>query len=249
MIRLKLILLTCLLTLLPAFSAAMDEVRWAITEWEDLTNEDGTGLINEVVDAAFAVSGIKVNRSYVPWRRALRAVERGAADFTGGLEHTEKFLESRYPINQILESVLFHREVISQWSGLDDLKGKKGVWALGYLDEFPPGIRKNMTGEDVSRQSALNMLLEGRADYYFDNRMQMLQTIRKAGTTLESLERGGYSIEPVMEISLFMVFTDSDRGRQVKAAYDQGVASLITTGQLQRIYRKWNMPLPPGIQD
>ena len=244
--RLSALALTGLfLALLQTSDANGNEVRWAITEWEDLTNADGTGLFNELTDAAFSVSGVKVTRIYVPWRRALLAVEQGDADFTGGLEKTDKFLESRHPINRILETVFFHEDTISNWSGLESLADKRGVWALGYLDEFPPAIRHQLHGEDVPRESALNMVLKGRADYYFDNRLQMRQTIEKAKASRQPGTFDNYRMEPLMEFPLYMVFTPNPRGERIKAIFDKGVEALYQSGKLQEIYRKWDIPMPP----
>lgn len=229
----------------PWASASDQTVRWAITEWEDLTNADGTGLFIEVVEQAFAESGITVERIYMPWRRALHTVEQGDADFAGGLERTDKFLQSRYPINEIIESAFFHENTIPDWSGMESLRNLRGAWAIGYLDAFPASIRPLLTGEDVPRASALQMVIQGRADYYLDNLLQMRKTLARAeqsGSIQANMTH--YRIETIMQVPLYLSFTHGDRGAEIKQAYDDGIEALLRSGQLEQIYQKWGINMP-----
>ena len=232
-----------LFSLSQAAASTLGPARWAMTEWEGLTNADGTGLFVEVVEQAFAHSGIEVVLDVMPWRRALHSVENSKADFTGGVDRSERYHQSAYPISEVEDCAFFHQDLIEDWSGLPSLSGYRGTWALGYLDSVPDDVTRYLQGVGVERESALQMVLQGRADYYFDNRSQLMQTIANSEHS-EQLDLSDYRIESIMTMPLYMSFSPDERGRQLRDLFDQGMAALLRSGELAEIYARWNEPMP-----
>jgi len=216
--------------------------RWAITEWQGLTNRDGTGVLNEVVDLAFSHAGVRVEREYMPWKRALYQVATGGADMAGGLEVSTEYYQATLPVSLIEESVLYRLGEIPTWKGAKSLAGKIGVWPLGYLEEVPITVKNFMKGQGIQdRQRAIDMVLIGRADYYFDNKMQLEQAF---AATQQTYNPERFTIQTVHVIELYMSFTKNKNGKKLRELYDIGIQKALKNGELNKVYKKWKQKRP-----
>jgi ABC-type amino acid transport substrate-binding protein len=232
-----------LLVLVPMLFSAIAEaeiktVVWATPDWEGLTSSTG-GLFIERDRAAFKSVGVDVNVVYVPWKRAYKMVQTGEADMLGGVDKSSDFYQSSYISTRIREGVLVKNEF--DWDGLNSLKGKRGVWTIGYVDfiedqEVVDAISSQFT-EVSNGSSALKMLNANRADFYFGNFGDFEITL---GEMSGSINESDFMMFPIIDIPLYMSFTRSEKGKEVKALYDQGIENLKATGELEAIYQKWN---------
>lgn len=216
------------------------EIRWATPEWENYTDKDGSGFYNELMSRIFESRQITLIRSYVPWKRALVMVQNGDADMTGTENPNETYLQSTYPIFQSIESVWFKKSIIKEWKGLESLKGRKGVWYQGYLESAPEELIPFLQGRDVrTRIQAVKVVVNERgADYYFDNKDQMMRTIQSADIPLNLDE---YQIETVYIGEMNWQFHKSERGEKIRAIFDQGFKELYCSGELLQLYEKWQL--------
>ena len=238
----------CLLSVSIGQAEEIQEIRWATPEWQNITNKDGTGLYNEILDRIFEPHQITLIREYVPWKRALIMVAKGHADMTGGEDPDDQHLQATHPIVEVSQSVLFKRSVIPQWKGLESLKGRRGVWVHGYRSSAPAAITSVLLGREVkSRVQAVLIVANDRgAEYYYDNSYQMMQAIQQAGIPID-LETT-YQMEEVHIANLYWRFHDSDRGRQIRDLFDQGIERLYCSGELELIYGKWQSLFPTIYQ-
>lgn len=225
-------------------TSQIKQVTWATPEWENYTNKDGTGLYNEILQNIFEdkKTNIRIIRIYVPWKRAVVMVKSKKADFTGADEPQEALLHSMHPIVQNKENVFFHKDNVKNWTGIESLKDKYGVWYLGYLDYQPPYIKKVLTGRgNKSRSAALKMVIFKRADYYYDNMDQMKSTIKNVDVPVNMED---YRIENIRNLNLYMLFSKTKRGEAIRQIFDNGIERLFRSGKLKKIFDKWNQDFP-----
>lgn len=207
--------------------------------WERFTNEDGGGLYHDIIREIFA--GYKVEHLYVPAVQANSMVAIGRADI--------KLCETKEIKSLVLASIpmyendfyaLFIRKRIEPIRGDLSLKGKKVVWIKGYYSNLDFTVPVNFI-EVRSGESALKMVVHGRADFYIDD----LALIRKSFDDAdESFDPEKFGLEKVGTRQYFPVFADTPRGKAVLKHYELKMQELYKKGDLQRIYHHWNFPVP-----
>jgi polar amino acid transport system substrate-binding protein len=221
----------------------MKEVLWHTpNDWEGYVNEEGKGLYVDLVHEVFSARHIRVKRETVPWKRALHNVQVGKADFTGGTSPIPGFYVSHQPLVQGWEVIFFRKGTIKR-PVLDHLKGKKGVWPMGYIEEFPQDIKAKLQGGEIAnREQGVRMILSGRADYYLDNLVQLADTLRSI-----TFERDKFECGEIFSDTLYMLFTKNNRGRKLRDLYDQEIERLAKTDALKKIYAKWSFEVPHAL--
>ncbi len=237
-IALLLLVAASALTAIPASSQPITKATWVTPNWEGYIDEQGKGLYADVISAIFGKAGIEIKISYRPWNRSLFEVENGVADFTGADSRSEKFAQPRTPIVRSTEVVFFKKSKTTSIRNAASLSGKTGVWVLGYTDNLPEEVKKHLQGKgNPSREAAFKMLLLGRADYYLDNDFQLAQTMKKFEGKFDPSE---YESRTIYVEDLYMCFSKSTRGQQLAEIFDQQARKLSDSGELKRIYAKWN---------
>ncbi|WP_081650498.1 substrate-binding periplasmic protein [Paucidesulfovibrio longus] len=219
----------------------IDEVVVVGPSWEGFTNRDGTGLYHEILGKLFALYGIKVVRQYVPSERAYDLVREGRADFMTCHDRVEPPLVlAKNAMYENQFHVFFSRVRFPDWKGQQSMLGSTVVWRIGYYDirnfQVPFRVKEVKSGA-----AALGMVVLGRADFYVDDESFIRDSLSK--TTLQ-FDMSEFRIEPVGSRQYMPVFAISERGAKVMDLYDRGMRRLYESGELQRIFAKWNQPLP-----
>jgi hypothetical protein len=211
--------------------------------WETFTNPDGTGLYHETLNALFGRHGIPVARRYMPSERARLLVTQGQVDMQTcyGFETiAPPLLLPRHPMYEGRYAVFFSRSAVPDWRGVESMRGRTVAWRLGYYNDksLPVPVRPI---EVKSGESALNMVLLGRADFYLEDTNLLDASLRR---TAMPFDPAAYRIEPVGERRYYPVFNDSPRGRRLLRLYDEGMARMARSGELRRIFKKWGHRYP-----
>lgn len=216
------------------------EVVWVTPEWKGYTDVDGNGLYNTLIREIFAIADTQVKIEY----RSLLMVKDNFADMTGGTQKSTYYHFSAHPIISNKEYVLFRNSVISDWQGLNSLKGKTVVWIEGYLDGADDSIREAIQGFGVSSRSfAYDLFLEEKrgVTYLLNNSDQMTSMLDSLST---SSNKEGLSFEQIYQADLFIIFQQTPRGLHIKNLYDLGFTSLFCAGVIKNIYEQHQLPLP-----
>lgn len=241
-----------LLTVLACPVAAQDQiktVRYATAEWLNFTNRDGTGLYHELFREIFGIMGAEVDVTYMPLNRAVSMVEAGQMDVTGGFTRDDRVF-AVHPIFETTYTIIYRSDMDVDW---DDPNVFDTLRIVG-----PPAIQAEVAFDMIeldSRSQAGKMLVSGRADGYIDL-VQLIETFRDTGKTTDVDDVTGdevvtFDINPddwrlrnVKSSRLYMLFTDSPRGRQIRDLYDDGTEKLFASGVLGEIYEKFNVRAP-----
>jgi len=220
--------------------AHAENIRWVTESWENYTNEDGSGLYNDIVAEVFVEHHLDIVN--MPWKRALLEVKNGSADMTGATSFVDGYITSHHPILAPPISILFVKKKMS-YRDLPSLENYVAVWGAPYEDELISKSNKAfIKGFSVQeRKTAYKLLVSGRADYFLDAKglhQAWLETLE--AQPHGELHATDFQLEDIGQSNLFMIFSDNARGQRLKGIFDSGIAKLNQKGQLRKIYEKYH---------
>lgn len=222
-------------------SGRVTEVISAGPSWESFTNRDGTGLYHEVLNAVFALYGIRVRHEYVPSARADELVRLGWVDMMTCDDRAQPLLRlARYPLYANDYHVLYDKERIGEWKGPETLRNKEVAAQKGFYHDwdFPVPVRIR---EMASGVKCLDMVLLGRSDFYVDDMAFIEDSIRESGV---NVDRSRFLTRKAGNRSYHPVFSTTPRSDEVMRMYDDGMFRLHKNGTLKGIYKKWGFAYP-----
>ena len=225
------------------FSKPVTQVISTSPSWEKFTNHDGTGLYHEILARIFTSHGIQVKHTYTNAKRGLFLIKNDLADIytcqTDVSDYPDLML-ARYPMYEGRIHALFKKERVKIWQGISSLTHQRVVWRWGYYkpSEFKVDI---IVVEVDSGEAALSQIDLGRADFYVDDPNLIQESFTKAGF---SMDEKGYRIEPVGKRTYHPAFKKSPRGKFLMDFYDAEMEKLHRSGELKKIFKKWDFPYP-----
>ncbi len=212
------------------------EIIFASEERSNATNRDGTGLYWDIFRAVYGSEGIKTKIITKSNNRSVSLVRQRKADAAVGRypETIRGTVCSRYPFVKDYVLVLFKKNKFSQWDGEQTLKNKKVAWMKGYAyDEYlgVPVIKE----EFYTREAILRRLDRDHIDFFMDTRNDLESVLNKG-----IIDVTRYTVERVMELERYLVFSNSAKGKRLKKIFDFRFPALVKTGEIERLYDKWN---------
>ncbi len=155
------------------YSIAEEIIQISTGEWTPYISEKlkHNGVVSHIVSEAFALEGIKVKYSFMPWKRAMREAKVGnyeASIIWSKSEKRQKFLLYSEPVMP-KRVVYFHLKSYDfKWNNLDDLKGLTVGGTIGYwyADMYEPLVKSgHLSVEWVKTdEMSLNKLMRSRID-------------------------------------------------------------------------------------
>ena len=212
------------------------EIVLASEEWTNATNKDGTGLYWDIFRAVYEPVGIKTKFIIRSYKGSVSLVKKNQADAMVGI-HPEKIqgaLSSRYPFVKDYVLVLFKKNNLYQWNGQETLKNKKVGWIKGSsFDEYleVPVIKREL----AKRENILRRLDKNQIDFFMDTRNDVESVLNKG-----IIDVTHYTVETVLELERYLVFADNKKGKELKKIFDDRFPRLVESGELDRLFVKWN---------
>lgn len=212
-------------------------------EWSPLISAKklGYGPLSMVISEAFAVSGIKVEFRFFPWKRALQEVRSGRMVASSAWRKTDErqldFLFSDGVYDN--QNVFFHlKSTAFDWDKLSDLKNYYIGAALGYAysEDFEKAEeRGDFEVFRVNKERSLvEMLLTKRIDVFPANREVGLQLIKSQ--TPEAFDQYAIHPKPISLKPLHLAFNKSQRGKELLSKFNLGLQELKQSGRYAEIY-------------
>lgn len=236
-------LLAALLGMLGALHAqaqqpVAQQIRLASEVWEGHTEADGKGLGWDIMRQVFEPAGIEVVIQSVPYTRSIGLVQRGEADAWVGSYRDEVDEGVHYPQWHYDADRISALSVITQpVPSLATLGQYRLVWMRGYeYQRYLPNLKNYW--EVLRRNSALEMLNYGRADFYIDARTEVEDLLDEAD------DKSRYRITDLTNLPVYLGFTDSPRGRELAQLYDRRMEALVKQGSLRPLFERWQQPYP-----
>jgi polar amino acid transport system substrate-binding protein len=257
-------LLLWLVFITPAFSlsaaqtAATTEtvklpVRIAAEDnWPPFSDEKGKGLSAQLVSAAFARSGYKIETVVVPYARALYYTAKGKTDACWNVTrqaNTERdYLLHQQPLFQAPSSFYYHKLAKSYRSVAEIPDGTVVGVILGYEygDLFEQHKKRFQLVEVSTHPQLITLLVHDKVELaiFFDDVLDFY--LSGPNFANHNLQRGAVNF--VSEI--YVAFSRAKPGSQALAnALDQGLIQLRQSGDYQRILRQFKQGAATNSQN
>lgn len=212
------------------------DVNLVSEAWEDATLEDGSGLYWDIMRLVYEPLGIRVNYSTTSYARSISLVKQEKADAWLGAYSDEVggVLYPQWHFDADLVSALYKKKDALNWQGEQSLAGKNVGWIKGYgYNDYMDTKFKNK--EYKSRKQAIKLLEAGRLDFFLDAKEELEEEVEKG-----YFNAADYEIKPIMQLNLYMAFSNNERGRQLKDIFDERFPQLLKSGEIQQLYNKWD---------
>ncbi|QTA79868.1 Solute-binding protein family 3 domain-containing protein, MltF-like [Desulfonema limicola] len=245
----KIALILFLLCPLPSTAQELDkitEISIVTPQWDEQTNNDGTGLFFEIIKTVYEPAGIKMKYSFVPWKRAQMMVSSTQADAMVCVwkEHAleEKQLIPVYPMFIEYTAAVYKKETIKTWEGIKTLNDKNAVWLRGYdyhTSLYLKDINFKQRGEVDDYSQAWSLIDKGRYDVYIDALIDLHKYIRH-----NKLDMTSYSLEILWGEKAYPAFSNTEKSKKLIKIFETRIIELHKSGQLKQLYDKWHVKYP-----
>ncbi|NWA02895.1 hypothetical protein [Pseudomonas gingeri] len=129
------------------------------------------------------------------------------------------------------------RLVSEEWIDYTNADGSGLAWVRRYkYQDYLPNVRH--FNEILRRDGILSMLQHSRADYYIDALAEVDYVLGQAP------DPSVFRRTHLVELPLYLGFSDSERGRALLALYDRRMDELVKGGRLRSLFERWKQPYP-----
>ena len=114
------------------------------------------------------------------------------------------------------------------------MRNKRVGWIRGYsYNEYleVPVIKK----EFASRDFIVHLLDKDQLDFFMDTRNDVESVLNKG-----IIDVSRYTVESVLALERYLVFANNNKGKQLKRIYDFRFPYLVKSGEIEKLYAKWN---------
>lgn len=233
-------ILTLLLSLsvLPAYATDTTLV-FATEEWKDATNKDGTGLYWDIFRAVYEPKGYKIKPLIRSYEGSINLLKANRADVMVGA-YKDEIDGVVYPKNNFAVDIVqvTYKKDKFKWRGLETIKGYSVGWIKGYSydDYLPPGITKKIRIRKLrDKKTAFHLLDLNRIDFYMEA-MGDLNDFFKANSNYRLKD---YTRHTLLELKLYIVFTQSARGKKLAGIFDKRFSMLLKKGEIKKLYNRY----------
>jgi len=231
----------CLATILFTGNLPAEESKELVLAgpaWDGFTNEDGSGLYHDLIKEIFADYSIR--HIYVPTVQANTMVANGRADIKMcETKEIESLVLAKQPM---YENDFYALYLIANQQADKPLKiaNKRLVWRTGYYSQQDFSVPITFT-EVRNGQSALEMIIYGRADFYIDDLALIKQSFTDLG---KEYDPHIFGLEIVGTRKYYPVFANTPRGDTLRTHYETQIRQLLEEGKLQHIYEQYGFRAP-----
>ena len=210
-------------------------------ELEDISQKDGKGCYWEILEVIFKDTGIRLKKINLPYSQAVKRVRKNKLDAVMGTYEDEfdKAVFSAQGFDKDVIHAVFRKGFVKDWKQQDSLSGKV-AWIRGY--EYDAYLKKKVDFKEVSkRKQALVMLKKGRIDFFLDPKEDLENALQKNYVDRKELE-----VKTVLELQLYIAFTENERGKYFKKVFDEQLAKAIKDKDqpLKKVFDKWGVDYP-----
>ncbi len=229
-----------------AFGEAADKISTihVVTPELPVAHEDGTGLFFDIIRRVYEPAGITMTYDIVPWKRAVTMIQSNRADAMPGVPADVAALTSEHPTNSLPVVAVFKKKTMPSWAGLPSIEGKRAIWIRGYDFHIDPHLQGvHVQWEEIDEWAEAWFMLErGTTDVY----LEVLPGL-EASIAQHQVDMQLYQVEPLWKLKLYMSFADAEKSKTLSDIYDTGIIELLNSGELQKIFEKWEIPFSPEI--
>ncbi len=226
-----------------AFGEDIKTINIVTPSWEGDTNKDGTGFLFDIVRRVYKPAGIKKKKKIVPWARAEKMIQQKKADEMLCARKKKDRLTPKYPMLVEHACTVFKKENIKKWEGLKTLKGKSIIWLRGYDFHTDPRIKdvKIKKWDEIDDyKEGWGLISKGRADFFIDVLVDMEPYIKNNKVNMKP-----YQLEIIWSNNVYMSFAKTEKTKKLIEIYDKQIMKLFKSGELKKLYEKWDAKFSP----
>lgn len=202
------------------------------------------GIMPDLINAAFADSGVSVNYQLVPWKRAESLVQQGKAFAAFPYSKTEQREAQFYFSDVVLEfqpALFYLAENFPggfTWQSFAQLKPYRIASVIGYapnrhFERY--GIPTIIVSEE---SGALTMIKGKRADFFLLDSKVGRHLIKKLFPS--SVHEFRHTTSPDVTGSYYLMVSKAEQqNKTILLHFNQGLQSLRASGEYQRILRRY----------
>ncbi|WP_019615851.1 transporter substrate-binding domain-containing protein [Psychromonas ossibalaenae] len=224
-----------------AVSAAPQTViTWTSEIWPKVSQKDSRGAYFDLLNAVYPEPQFELVHRFLPYKRGINFVREGRMDLFSLCSPVSGFIKPQYAWAQESLGALFDPQVISNWQGTA-LHDKHTVTLNKEISILPfvQGINAQLIKTD-SRTRSLTLLRKKRADFFLDFKINIDFELDKNS----DIKMSQYNFQPLQVITCYPGFSSSTKGLRLSRLWDQGIERLHESGELKKIYQKWQLEYP-----
>ncbi|MBU6234727.1 MAG: transporter substrate-binding domain-containing protein [Alphaproteobacteria bacterium] len=211
------------------------------------------GLAIDIAEKIFEAKGYAIKYVAIPWTRALEEARSGEVDGAIGVmkEDDESLIFPQTPLLTVTDDFYVLEGQEFAYTGVESLRGKRlgvvrdyvysdALTALIESQRKQRGIVQAVGGVTALEQN-LRKLEAGRIDVLVEMHPVIEQFLKTNTITAKLKHLGG-----VDNGVAYVAFTPAKpRSAELARIFDDGVATLRASGELQEIYARYNVELKP----
>jgi polar amino acid transport system substrate-binding protein len=212
--------------------------------WVNGAHEDGSGLYWDIMRLVYEPFGMKVVSNITDYDHSVSLVKNGKKDAWLGsyLDEKTDVIYPKWHFDADVVTALYKKSSDLQWQGSKSLVGKNVGWIQGYNYHKYIDVKFNIK-EFKTREQAIKSLENGQLDFFLEARNELDNEFIK-----HQFDATKFSSHSLMNLNLFLGFANNERGKLLADIFDMRFATLLESGEIKKLYNKWNWPIYPYTQ-
>ena len=221
---------------------AVEQIRLVTKHWPGFTNTDLSGGYFELVQLVLPPERYPLNIRFSNFNRAVIQVQKQQAELVLAVTRVDgkQLLLSELPIDEDTVVAVYREQFAAKSAGLTvaDLPQYRLAWDLAYNYGQALGLKVSgvaVSGFEVNGVSqGLELVSKGRVDVYLAEQSDL--ELPEALLLLQHLK---LQQKVIQQLPVYVGFSRSAKGLQLKRDWDQQFRLQLQQGALQRLYQTY----------
>ncbi len=217
------------------------EIKFASEAWVNGAKEDGTGIYWDIMRLVYEPLGIKVKYNTTDYDRSVALVKQGKMDAWLGsyLNEEQNIIYPKWHFDADVVVALYKKSPDFQWQGEKSLAGKNVGWIKGY--NYSEYIDTKFNNKEFkTRGKAVELLEKGQLDFLLEAQIEVKHELKKG-----YFDSTKFEYNTLMNLNIYPAFANNERGQQLQKIFDARFAKLLESGEIKKLFDKWNWPTYP----
>ncbi len=217
---------------------AAEKIKVVTAQWQNFTNPDLSGVYFDYLRLVLPADQYQYEVEFTTFGRSLAALKKHQADISFGLTGTDAPNSLRaaipYDVDRVIAIYSPQQLGISSLTSLStqSLTSYRLAWNLAYNYGEALGL-KSQGYQVTSSEQGITLVINQRIDIYLAESGDL-----NSEDSLKLLQHPKLQQEELLQIPVYVGFSNTARGKSLKQKWDERVKLLLADGQLAEFYRK-----------
>ncbi|WP_415906616.1 substrate-binding periplasmic protein [Neptuniibacter sp. QD72_48] len=203
------------------------------------------GVVSRIVSEAFALEGVQVNFTFMPWKRAYPSILEGKLDGVGYAtkkKEREKYFYFSEPIFQKTRVFFHHIDHSFDWNTIEDLKGLQigALSGYAYNDEFDLAAKQRIIivqRVETHQQNIGKLVLGNRIDLAISTINQGYDVLQRAYPQAKKFIT--YHPKPLHSPNMHLMLSRKvEKNKELIVLFNRGLKKLKESGKLEQYFKE-----------